>query len=61
MAETAARGLRVISLARRDLPAADPARPPDFFDEPPAERLTLLAIVGIKDPVRPEARAQHMC
>jgi len=49
-------GLRCIALATCDLPLEDPNRPEDFFEEADNcdATLTLLAIVGIKDPVRKE-------
>jgi P-type Ca2+ transporter type 2C len=52
----ASRGLRCICLAQRTFPLHDPDRPSDFFDasENVDQGLTVLAIVGIKDPVRPE-------
>eukprot|EP00873_Tetraselmis_striata_P037774 jgi/Tetstr1/458038/TSEL_044546.t1 len=49
--EMAARGLRTLCLARADFPAGEAA---DTFAEAPERDLTLLAIVGIKDPVRKE-------
>ncbi|SDC56727.1 Ca2+-transporting ATPase [Sanguibacter gelidistatuariae] len=54
------RGLRVMAVAQRDVPAADAAlasatsTPQEL--EPLARDLTLLALVGIVDPPRPEAR-----
>ncbi|GFR48829.1 hypothetical protein Agub_g10782 [Astrephomene gubernaculifera] len=55
----AKRGLRCICLSYRDYPATDPERPPDFFED--ADKvdngLIAFAIVGIKDPVRPEVPA----
>ena len=50
------KGLRVMALARRDFPAEtfDP-RASDFL--PLVSDLTLLALVGIVDPPRPEAKA----
>jgi Ca2+-transporting ATPase len=49
------KGLRVMALARRDFPAAtfDPSAP-DLL--PLVTDLTLLALVGIVDPPRPEAK-----
>lgn len=47
--EMAARGLRTLCIAYADLPAGTPSP-----DEPPEKDLTLMAIVGIKDPVRKE-------
>lgn len=55
--EKAARGLRCLCIAYRDLPLHEAGRSPDFFDSPPDEGLTLMAIVGIKDPVRKEVTA----
>jgi len=54
--EMASRGLRCICLTVRELPLEDPKRPADFFEtsDHVDEELTALAIVGIKDPVRPE-------
>ena len=37
-----------------DFPKDDPARAADYFDEPPDRNLIVLAMVGIKDPVRKE-------
>jgi Ca2+-transporting ATPase len=48
----ARRGLRVLALAARRVPAADVADPGSVV-----HRLTLLGLVGIADPPRPEARA----
>ena len=50
------KGLRVMALARRDFPVEtfDP-RASDFL--PLVNDLTLLALVGIVDPARPEAKA----
>ncbi|GAX73955.1 hypothetical protein CEUSTIGMA_g1405.t1 [Chlamydomonas eustigma] len=57
--DMASRGLRCICVAESDLPLHDPARPPDYFDnvDQVDSRLTALAILGIKDPVRPEVPA----
>ncbi|GLC43255.1 hypothetical protein PLESTF_000409400 [Pleodorina starrii] len=57
--EMAGRGLRCIALAARDLdPDPDPStaggRPPGYWDEPPLENMVLQALLGIKDPLRPE-------
>jgi len=52
--EMAARGLRTIGLAYTDFPSEDPSRPETFFDNAPDNNLTLMAVVGIKDPVRKE-------
>ena len=54
-AELGSKGLRVMALARRDLDPAtfDPSMP-DFL--PLVDQLTLLSLVGIVDPARPEAR-----
>lgn len=43
--QMACKGLRTLCLAVRDFP---PDRPEGFFDEPPAEELTLCCLVGIK-------------
>ena len=51
----AAAGQRVMVVAQRDLDPAVVAAPPDAKDL--VEDLTLLAMVGIVDPPRPEARA----
>ena len=48
-AEMSARGLRVIALAYRTLPAADVA--PDVENH-----LTFVGLIGLADPLRPEAR-----
>lgn len=52
--EMASRGLRCIAVATRDFAEDDAARPAGFFDD--AERadagLTVVAVLGIKDPVR---------
>jgi Ca2+-transporting ATPase len=54
-AQLGAQGLRVMALARRDFdPASFDSRAADFL--PLIEDLTLLALVGIVDPARPEAR-----
>ncbi|KAL4450031.1 hypothetical protein ABPG77_010700 [Micractinium sp. CCAP 211/92] len=53
----ASSGLRTLCLAYTDFPEADPARPADFFSKPHEENLTMLCIVGIKDPVRKEVPA----
>lgn len=50
----ASKGLRTIALAYRDFPAEDANRPADYFEQAPDESLILMAIVGIKDPVRKE-------
>jgi P-type Ca2+ transporter type 2C len=55
-AELGARGLRVMALARRDFdPATFEPTAADLL--PLINELTLLALVGIVDPARPEARA----
>lgn len=55
-AEIGSRGLRVMAVAQRDLPAGtDLDAPPEALADQVAE-LTLLALVGIVDPPRPEAR-----
>ena len=43
--EMACKGLRTLCLAVRDFA---PSRPDGFFDEPPAQELTLCCLVGIK-------------
>ena len=55
-AQLGQKGLRVMALARRDFPvdSFDP-RAPDLL--PLVNELTLLALVGIVDPARPEAKA----
>jgi Ca2+-transporting ATPase len=54
-AELGSKGLRVMALARRDLdPATFDPNMPDFL--PLVDQLTLLSLVGIVDPARPEAR-----
>ena len=54
-AQLGAKGLRVMSLARRDFdPASFDTNAADFL--PLVADLTLLALVGIVDPPRPEAR-----
>eukprot|EP00201_Polytomella_parva_P018391 CAMPEP_0175051812 /NCGR_PEP_ID=MMETSP0052_2-20121109/8016_1 /TAXON_ID=51329 ORGANISM="Polytomella parva, Strain SAG 63-3" /NCGR_SAMPLE_ID=MMETSP0052_2 /ASSEMBLY_ACC=CAM_ASM_000194 /LENGTH=778 /DNA_ID=CAMNT_0016316155 /DNA_START=124 /DNA_END=2456 /DNA_ORIENTATION=+ len=52
----AKRGLRCICLTYKDIPAVDPTRPANFFEDSDNldQDLTVLAIVGIKDPVRKE-------
>jgi Ca2+-transporting ATPase len=52
----ASRGLRCICLASRRLPIDDSSRPADFFDDSANldQKMTAMAIVGIKDPVRVE-------
>lgn len=52
----ASRGLRCICLAERVMPLHDASRPADFFDDSANcdQKMTALAIVGIKDPVRAE-------
>eukprot|EP00201_Polytomella_parva_P013237 CAMPEP_0175051854 /NCGR_PEP_ID=MMETSP0052_2-20121109/8038_1 /TAXON_ID=51329 ORGANISM="Polytomella parva, Strain SAG 63-3" /NCGR_SAMPLE_ID=MMETSP0052_2 /ASSEMBLY_ACC=CAM_ASM_000194 /LENGTH=685 /DNA_ID=CAMNT_0016316199 /DNA_START=75 /DNA_END=2128 /DNA_ORIENTATION=+ len=52
----AKRGLRCICITYKDIPLVDPERPDDFFEESDNldNDLTVLAIVGIKDPVRKE-------
>jgi len=52
--QMASKGLRTIALAHTDFPAEDASRPATFFDNAPDENLILMAIVGIKDPVRKE-------
>ncbi|KAL4452347.1 hypothetical protein ABPG75_008009 [Micractinium tetrahymenae] len=52
--DMASSGLRTLCLAYTDFPQADPARPADFFSKPHEDNLTMLCIVGIKDPVRKE-------
>jgi len=49
-------GLRTIGLAYREFDNAEDWKQPEDHDgwEPPEEHLTLLAIVGIKDPIRKE-------
>ncbi|KAJ9507543.1 hypothetical protein QJQ45_019083, partial [Haematococcus lacustris] len=49
-------GLRCIALTKAELPLEDAGRSPDFFEDAANvnQNLTLLAIVGIKDPVRKE-------
>jgi len=49
--QMACKGLRTLCLAVRDFP---PDRPAGFFDQSPADGLTLCCLVGIKDPVRKE-------
>ena len=49
--QMACKGLRTLCLAVRDFA---PGRPAGFFDQPPADGLTLCGLVGIKDPVRRE-------
>ena len=46
----ASTGLRTLCIAYVDM-KMDPGKLPE---EPPEENLTLLGIVGIKDPIRPE-------
>lgn len=41
-------------LTYTDFPKDDPTRAATFFDEAPDTNLTVMAIVGIKDPVRKE-------
>ena len=43
--EMASAGLRTLCLAARDF-SSD--KPPEFFDQPPAEDMTMLCILGIK-------------
>jgi P-type Ca2+ transporter type 2C len=50
-AELAERGLRVLAIGFRDLPALDPEADPKSL----VADLTLLSLVGIVDPPRPEA------
>jgi Ca2+-transporting ATPase len=52
----ASRGLRCICLASRRLPIDDLSRPADFFEDSANldQKMTAMAIVGIKDPVRVE-------
>jgi len=52
--EMASQGLRTIALAYTDFHAEDASRASNFFDTPPDENLILMAVVGIKDPVRKE-------
>eukprot|EP00803_Ostreobium_quekettii_P006058 evm.model.scf_144.7 EVM.evm.TU.scf_144.7 scf_144:78288-87675(-) len=52
--EMASQGLRTIALAYTDFPAEDASRASNFFDNAPDENLILMAVVGIKDPVRKE-------
>ena len=54
--DMASRGLRCICLAQADIPAIDKSRPADFFEvaDNVDKGMTAVAIVGIKDPVRPE-------
>ncbi|GAB4816684.1 hypothetical protein N2152v2_003730 [Parachlorella kessleri] len=52
--EMASRGLRTLGLSYTDFPLVDPNRPDDYFAKPPEDNLTLLCVVGIKDPVRAE-------
>jgi P-type Ca2+ transporter type 2C len=55
-ADLGSKGLRVMALARRDLdPATFDPTAPDLL--PLVNELTLLALVGIVDPARPEAKA----
>jgi Ca2+-transporting ATPase len=55
-AQLGRKGLRVMALARRDFdPATFDPRAPDLL--PLVDQLTLLALVGIVDPARPEAKA----
>jgi P-type Ca2+ transporter type 2C len=49
--EMASRGLRTLALTYRDLPAGTDVA---SYEQSPDEDLTLVAIVGIKDPVRKE-------
>ncbi|PSC72089.1 P-type ATPase [Micractinium conductrix] len=55
----ASTGLRTLCLAYTDFPEADASRPEDFFAKPHGleHNLTMLCIVGIKDPVRKEVPA----
>lgn len=46
-------GMRLIALADRGGPGCRPATP----DEPPYERLTLLALIALRDPPRPGIKA----
>lgn len=48
-AETAARGMRMLALARRELPG-----PPEDLEAEERD-LTFVALVGLRDPVRPQA------
>uniref|UniRef100_A0A1D2A822 Calcium-transporting ATPase n=2 Tax=Auxenochlorella protothecoides TaxID=3075 RepID=A0A1D2A822_AUXPR len=50
----ASRGLRTLCLAMRDMDMPEGGARKDSFEEPPETDLTLLCIVGIKDPVRQE-------
>ena len=54
----AKRGLRTLCIAYSDLPY-----PADQLtdDAPPEESLTLLGVVGIKDPIRPETAEVRRC
>jgi len=52
----AKRGLRTLLLAYRDIDRAGPDVDKDFWEEAPEHHLTLLGIVGIKDPIRPESK-----
>jgi Ca2+-transporting ATPase len=52
--QMASRGLRTLCLSYTDFPASAPGRPEDFFETSHDEDLTMLCIVGIKDPVRAE-------
>lgn len=50
--ELASNGLRTLSIAYKDLPTQQ-----EEYETPPEDNLTLLAIVGIKDPLRAEVPA----
>lgn len=52
--DMAGRGLRTLLLAVRDVPHR--VTDDDFWSQPPDSNLTLVGVVGIKDPIRPETK-----
>lgn len=55
--DMASTGLRTLCLAYTDFEAQAAGRPDDYFEKPHEQDLTMLCIVGIKDPVRKEVPA----